>query len=172
MLIDCSAEWLMMKCRVLFFVGLMVLAWSGFAAGPAGEGAGQASNLERVKAGYAAFAAGDMDVVMALLSPELVWHEAETLPYGGVYHGPEAVMENIFMAIGRDWNDYVAEPLRFIDGGVHVVVLGEYRGIHNESGGRLKVPFAHVWRMEAGQLVEFYQFTDTAGWLAAAGLAD
>jgi uncharacterized protein len=125
-------------------------------------------NQALVMSGYAAFAAGDMATVAALLDPELVWHEAESLPYGGVYHGPDAVMENIFMAIARDWDDYAAEPQLFIDGGDHIVVLGEYRGVHRESGGRMQVPFAHVWRMAGGRLVEFHQFTDTAGWLAAA----
>lgn len=130
------------------------------------------ANVALVKSGYAAFAVGDMASVQALLAPELVWHEAETLPYGGVHHGPEAVMQQVFAAIGQDWSDYAAEPLQFIDGGDHIIVLGEYRGIHNVSGGRLKTPFAHIWHMADGRLVEFHQFTDTAAWLFAAGLAD
>ena len=157
--------------RVVVFLGLILLVVGAFAGDQeeAGGALQESDNVGLVKSGYAAFAVGDMDGVAALLSPDLVWYEAESLPYGGVYHGPDAVMENIFMAIGRDWSDYVAEPQRFIDGGDHVVVLGEYRGIHNESGGRLQVPFAHVWRMEEGRLVEFHQFTDTAGWLTASG---
>jgi uncharacterized protein len=129
------------------------------------------SNLELVTSGYAAFAAGNMDAVMALLAPELIWHEADSLPYGGVYHGPEAVMENIFSAITQDWDQYEAEPLRFIDAGDHIVVLGEYRGIHRESGKVLQAPFAHFWRMKNGRLIEFHQFTDTMAWMEAAGLA-
>lgn len=133
---------------------------------------GDSPNVALVKSGYAAAAVGDMDSVMALLAPGIVWHEAESLPYGGVHQGPEAVMQQVFAAIGQDWADYAAEPLRFIDGRDHVIVLGEYRGVHNGSGGRLQAPFAHVWRMADGQLVEFHQFTDTARWLFAAGLAE
>lgn len=136
------------------------------------ETAPESSNRELVMSGYAAFEAGDMDSVMALMSPDLVWHEAASLPYGGVYHGPEAVVENIFTAIGTDWDDYAAEPQRFIDGGDHIVVLGEYRGVHRHSGGRLQVPFLHVWHMADGQLVEFHQFTDTAAYLAAMAAPD
>jgi len=156
--------------RVPIFLGAFLLVVGAMAGDleTSGDDSGDSVNVGLVKSGYAAFAAGDMDGVVGLMSPDLVWYEAETLPYGGVYHGPDAVMENIFTALGRDWSDYAAEPLRFIDGGDHVVVLGEYRGIHVESGGRLKTPFAHVWRMEEGQLVEFHQFTDTAAWLAAA----
>ena len=128
---------------------------------------GDSANLALVQSGYAAAAVGDMATVASLMAPDLVWHEAETLPYGGVHRGPEAVMQQIFGAIGRDWSDYAAEPIRFIDGGDHVVVLGEYRGVHTRSGGRLQAPFAHVWRIENGQLVEFFQFTDTALWLTA-----
>ncbi len=161
--------------RVLGFVGVSFLL-AGLigcnAADPDGDSVNNPdrSNVNLVKGGYDAFAVGDMDGVHGLLAPDLVWYEAESLPYGGVYHGPESVMENIFAAIGQDWSDYAAEPLRYIDGGDHVVVLGEYRGIHNESGGRLKVPFVHIWRMQDGQLVEFHQFTDTAAWISAAGL--
>jgi len=129
---------------------------------------GESANLALVQSGYAAAAVGDMDTMVSLMAPGLVWHEAETLPYGGIHHGPEAVMQQVFGAIGRDWSDYAAEPTRFIDGGDHVVVLGEYRGVHNDSGGRLQAPFAHVWRIENGLLVEFFQFTDTALWLSAA----
>lgn len=135
----------------------------------ADEGADAAqSNLDLVASGYAAFASGDMDAVMSLMAPELIWHEAESLPYGGIYHGPEAVMENVFSAIVQDWDEYQAEPMRFIDGDDHIVVLGEYRGIHRESGKRLQVPFAHIWRMKDGRLIEFHQFTDTMAWIEAA----
>jgi len=127
----------------------------------------ESANVALVQSGYAAAAVGDMAAVAALLAPDIVWHEAETLPYGGIHHGPDAVMQQIFAAIGQDWSDYAAEPKQFIDGGDHVVVLGEYRGVHNASGGRLQVPFAHIWRMADGQLVEFHQFTDTAAWLTA-----
>ncbi|MCC5870069.1 MAG: nuclear transport factor 2 family protein [Gammaproteobacteria bacterium] len=126
------------------------------------------SNVPLAQAGYAAFAVGDMDTVIGMMAPDLVWHEAESLPYGGTYHGPDAVMENIFMALAGDWDDYEAEPRQFIDGGEHVVVTGEYRGVHRRHGGRLQSPFVHIWRFVDGQLVEFHQHTDTALWLQAA----
>jgi uncharacterized protein len=125
------------------------------------------SPVEIARSGYEAFARGDIPGVLAVMDPGVVWYEAESLPYGGVYHGPEEVLENIFSAIGRDWVDYAAEPRRFIGGGDHVVVLGEYRGVHRESGGRLVAPFAHIWKFRDGRLVEFHQFTDTALWLTA-----
>lgn len=127
----------------------------------------ESANIALVKSGYAAAAAGDMTAVAAMLAPDIVWHEAETLPYGGVHHGPDAVMQQVFAALGEDWSEYAAVPQRFIDGGDHVVVLGEYRGVHSRSGGHLQTPYAHVFRLADGQVVEFHQFTDTAIWLAA-----
>lgn len=159
-----------MRIERFFWIAFSLIFLSGCDTDPESvrnDATPEIANQELVMSGYAAFEAGDMDSVMALMSPELVWYEAESLPYGGVYHGPEAVMENIFMAIGADWDDYAAEPQRFIDGGDHIVVLGEYRGVHRQSGGRLQVPFLHVWHMADGQLVEFHQFTDTAAYLAA-----
>jgi uncharacterized protein len=159
-----------MTLRIALFLSLLALA--ACAPEPPQEPVAEdvtisPSPVELARSGYEAFARGDIPGVLALMDPAMVWHEAETLPYGGVYHGPDAVLESIFMAIGRDWDDYVAEPLRFIDGGDHAVVLGEYRGVHRASGGSLKTPFAHVWRFRDGRLVEFHQFTDTALWLAA-----
>ncbi|MGY6553605.1 MAG: nuclear transport factor 2 family protein [Wenzhouxiangella sp.] len=147
---------------------LLAVLWTTSALISQAMAAGDDSaSVALVKSGYAAAAVGDMATIRSLLAPELVWHEAQTLPYGGAHHGPEAVMQQIFGAIGRDWSEYAAEPTRFVDGGDHVVVLGEYRGVHQRSGGRLQAPFAHVWRIENGRLVEFFQFTDTALWLRA-----
>lgn len=159
--------------RIALFSILMCLSLSlGAEDQRAGSGTDtSASNLERVASGYAAFAEGNVPAVLAMMSPAVVWHEAESLPYGGVHHGPEEVLENIFSPILGDWDDYEAEPLRLIDGGDHIVALGEYRGVHRKTGHRLQVPFAHIWHMEDGLLVEFHQFTDTMAWMEAAGLA-
>jgi uncharacterized protein len=125
------------------------------------------SAAELARSGYEAFGRGDIDAVLSLMAPDVVWHEAESLPYGGVWRGPDAVLENIFSAIGRDWDEYAAEPRQFIETDDHVVVLGEYRGVYRANGARMQAPFAHVWQFREGRLVTFHQFTDTALWLAA-----
>ena len=50
------------------------------------------SNLDSVKAVYQAFAKADILSVIGFLSPDIDWTEAEGFPYGGTYHGPNAVL--------------------------------------------------------------------------------
>lgn len=42
------------------------------------------ANVDLLKAGYEAFARGDVAGVLALFSDDIEWYEAEGMPYGGV----------------------------------------------------------------------------------------
>ena len=46
--------------------------------------------------------------------------------------------------------------------GETVVVLGHMEGRAKATGTRVKVPFAHVWRMSGGKVTRGQAFTDTA----------
>lgn len=126
------------------------------------------SNVPIVKRSYVAFAADDMDGVVGDMHPDIVWHQAQGLPHGGVYHGLTAVRRNVFDPLDRDWwSEFTAEPEDFLDAGDEVVVLGRYRGVAKGTGKLLDVPFVHVWTMRDGKAVRFRQFLDTAGWVEA-----
>jgi ketosteroid isomerase-like protein len=121
-----------------------------------------------VRRSYDAFARGDMDGVLADMHPDIVWHQAQGLPHGGVYEGLEAVRANIFDPLERDWwEEFSAEPEEFLDAGSDVVVLGRYRGVAKETGRTLDVPFVHVWTLRDDKAVRFRQFLDTRGWVEA-----
>ena len=75
------------------------------------------SNLDKIKAVYDAFAKGDIPSVLATLSADVEWTEAEGFPYGGTYRGPKAVLEGVFMRLGSEWIGYAAVPHEFVDGG-------------------------------------------------------
>lgn len=126
------------------------------------------SNVAIVRRSYAAFARDDMDGVVGDMHPDIVWHQAQGLPHGGVYHGLAEVRRNVFDPLDRDWwSEFTAEPEDFLDAGDEVVVLGRYRGVAKETGKKLDVPFVHVWTLEDGRAVRFRQFLDTAGWVEA-----
>ena len=57
-----------------------------------------AENVAIVRGIYNAFAAGDVAGVLAAMSPDLVWHEAENFPYAdrNPYRGPQAVASGVF----------------------------------------------------------------------------
>lgn len=111
---------------------------------------------------YTAFAAGDVPTVLASLTPEVSWTEAEGGPFGGTWTGPSAVLENVFMRIGGEWEGFSAVPAEFVCEGDTVVALGQYTGTYKATAKSFTAPFAHVWKLQDGKVVSFHQHTDTA----------
>lgn len=119
------------------------------------------SNLDSVQRVYDTFAKGDIPAVLAFLSPDIKWTEAEGFPYGGTYVGPSAVLEGVFMRLGTEWDRFSAVPEEFIDAGDTVVVLGKYSGKYKATGKSFQANFAHVWTIQQGNAVQFVQYADT-----------
>lgn len=118
--------------------------------------------VELTQGVYAGFAAGDIGKIVAMLAPDVHWTEALGGPYGGISIGPEAVVQNVFMKIGTEWENYQAVPREFVATGDTVVALGTYSGTYKKTGKSFTAPFAHVWKYRGGQVASFEQITDTA----------
>jgi ketosteroid isomerase-like protein len=119
------------------------------------------SNLEAVRATYAAFAKGDIASVLGFLDANIAWTEAEGFPYAGTYNGPQAVLSGVFMRLGGEWDGFAAVPDEFLDAGDAIVVLGKYSGTFKATGKSFKADFAHVWKISQGKAVRFLQYVDT-----------
>lgn len=124
------------------------------------------SNLETIKAAYAAFAKNDPSVLFGALSPAAQWNEAEGNPLAdrNPYVGAQAIGEGVFARLVAAIDGFSAVPDRYIDGGDHVIVLGRYGGTMKSSGARLDAQFCHVYRFEGGKVAAFQQYTDSAQW--------
>jgi uncharacterized protein len=120
-------------------------------------------NVDLVRAIYESFAAGDVPGVVARMSPDIVWNEAENFPYadGNPYRGPQAILGGVFARLGSEWDGFAAVPEEFLDAGDTVVVLGRYRGAFKATGLAMDAQLAHVWRVADGKAVRFQQYTDT-----------
>jgi hypothetical protein len=123
--------------------------------------------VQVVRAVYDAFARGDISGFFALLAPDIVWYEAAGHPYGGVYVGHEAIMQNVLARIGAEWDHFTAPAEEFIAQGDTVVTLGSYRGTCRATGKALVSPFAIVWRVRDGKVRSLQQHTDTGLFQAA-----
>ena len=119
------------------------------------------SELKKIKSVYDAFAKGDIPSVLAIMSADIEWTEAEGFPYGGTYHGPKAVLENVFMRLGSEWIGFAAVPHEFVDGGDTIVALGKYSGTYKRTNKSFEAQFAHVWTLRDGKAVRFIQYVDT-----------
>ncbi len=125
-------------------------------------------NVETVRGSYEAFNRDDLEGALAMMDDDIVWHQAQGLPHGGVYHGLAAVRAAVFDPLNEEWwEDFRADPDEMIGLGDDVVVLGRYTARAKVTGAPLDVPFAHVWRFRDGRAVRFHQFTDTRGWVEA-----
>ena len=119
------------------------------------------ANSDLIDGIYESFAKGDVPGVLGSLDAGIEWTEAAGFPYGGTYVGPNAVLENVFMKIGTEWEGFSAVPFQLVDGGDTIVALGNYAGKYLKTGRSMSVPFAHVWNFEDGRIVKFVQHTDT-----------
>jgi ketosteroid isomerase-like protein len=118
-------------------------------------------NKQIIENGYKCFATGDIPGLLETFDENIEWKEAEGFPYGGTYTGVNAIVENVFMKLGSEWEGFSAVPDEILDAGDKIVALGNYSGKFNASGKSMKVPFAHVWTLRDGKIVKFVQYTDT-----------
>lgn len=118
-------------------------------------------NVDFVKSTYAAFGRGDVPAVLGAMAPDIVWHEAEGMPYGGVYHGGDAVAENVFGPISQDVEGFTVTPEEFIASGDAVAAIVRYTGTGKNTGEKLDVPAVHIWDLRDGKVQQFRQFIDT-----------
>lgn len=121
------------------------------------------SNVEIVQTVYESFNDGDIDSALTTMADDIEWVEPDGFVFGGIYHSPDEVLENVFMPAKEEFEMFRVEPNRFIDGGDTVVTLGTFRAT-NEAGEVVESPFAHVNDLRDGRITHFENYTDTALW--------
>ena len=123
------------------------------------------SNVQTVKDIYAAFGRGDIPTVLASFDPQIEWRQAEGNPYhmdGSAWKGPQAILENLFVRIGAEWDGFTITIQKIHDAGEYVIIEGRYTGTYKPSGKKLDSQLCHVWRVQDGKLVSFQQYLNTA----------
>jgi uncharacterized protein len=123
------------------------------------------SNVEIVKGAYEALARGDVPGILAAMDPGIEWYEAEGNPYrpsGEAFVGPEAILTNLFMRLGPDWDGFAVHPAAYHDAGDTVIVEARYAGTHKVTGKKMSPQVCHVWTVRNGKLAKFQQYVDTA----------
>ena len=114
---------------------------------------------------YDAFGRGDIPAVLGAMSPDIRWHQAESNPYrpsGEAWVGPDAILNNLFMKLGAEWDGFTVHPKLFHGAGDSVIVEGRYSGTYKPTGKGIDAQFCHVWDLKDGRLTRFQQYVDTA----------
>lgn len=116
---------------------------------------------EIVKAHYDANDRRDLPGMIADIAPDCRWTEMDGFPCAGTFVGPEAVVANVFAALGQMFDGYVFRLERLLDAGDDVVGIGDYSGTYKATGKAFHARVVHVWHVDGGRITRFEQFTDT-----------
>src|SRR6266571_1174310 len=120
--------------------------------------------METVERLFDAVRRRDHAGVQEAYHPEIVIHEAPSLPYGGDYHGHEGAMQHL-NGFYRTWK--ALKPRELIEQAQrehppivlettqdYVVVLGRNTAVAPGSGRKLDLPEVFVFKMRDGKVVE------------------
>jgi len=120
------------------------------------------SNVDVVNRVYAGFAAGDIGAVTATFADDIEWTEAAGFPYAGTYVGAEAIVANVFMRLGTEWDGYKATPDLVIGEGEEVMARGWYSGVYKQTGKPFRARFVHCYTVTDGKIARFEQVVDSS----------
>lgn len=120
------------------------------------------TNLEIIQATYEGSSAENGKNLMAVLSPEARWTEAAGFPYAGTYVGPEQIVAGVFQRLATEWEGYQASVHTYVADGDHVAAFGVYSGTYRKTGKFMTATFAHLYRLQNGQILSMEQYVDSA----------
>jgi uncharacterized protein len=117
-------------------------------------------NLENTRRLFKAVEDRDVAGVLAAYDPEIIIRDAESLPYGGVYHGFEGAKQHIEGA-AQTWNHLQPAAERkmdaiFLDSGDYVIVLWRLKG--RDVSRTLNMPTVSVYKLRDGKIAESQMF--------------
>jgi hypothetical protein len=123
------------------------------------------TNVELVKQGYADFATGNIEAVLATWDPEIEWHECKGMPLvegDGIYIGGEAILTQVLGKIPEYIDGFNIEVNEIFGADDKVVMEGYYCGTNKATGNTFKANATHVWTIKNGKSIRFFQAVDTA----------
>jgi ketosteroid isomerase-like protein len=125
-------------------------------------------NVEKIRAGYAAFARRDLDAALADVDPEIEWQQSSAFPDARTFHGHEGVRQ-FFKQVFEifDESDFILEEI--IDLGDQVVVVHRFVGRGQGSRIPVEVIETSVWTLREGKAIRQEAFATKAEALEAVG---
>jgi ketosteroid isomerase-like protein len=110
-------------------------------------------NVEHIKKGYEAFAAGDVETLMSLFDDNIEWIQPGDSAVSGIYHGKGELGELLNQLAEKS---PTITPRRFLADGDMVVVLSD-----TTAGGEAAQD-AEVYTLRDGKTVRAQLYGDTA----------
>jgi len=105
-------------------------------------------------------------------APDVVLHQANALPYGGIWRGHEG-MEQFFLSMSRAWDTFEIVDQTFLATISPLVVLTQVHSRARATGRELDFPILQTIAVEDGRITEVRPFYwDTAEIANACRAAD
>jgi predicted SnoaL-like aldol condensation-catalyzing enzyme len=110
------------------------------------------SPLELHRSVLEGYATMTVEQAREVISDRLVLHEADGLPFGGIYRGPEGFVE-LMQTIQRDYPSFDFQlDCMLSDGEENIIFQGRMSA--DTPGGHLTMPVMERWRFENDKAVE------------------
>ncbi len=131
-------------------------------------------NVEAFKRGAEAYNRQDIDALLKELDPEVEWHSALLIPFGGEatvsrgHDGVREVMRELYEALAEIHLGYS----KIRDLGDRIVGIGHIRTRGRQSGVVTEIAFGTVTDMKNGKANRIWTYLDPQEALEAAGLSE
>jgi uncharacterized protein len=113
-----------------------------------------ARNREAIMRAYESLAAGNVDAWWSVFDPDVVFHEAACLPYGGTHRGLDAAKKaNAGIFEAYDWSKAVIEDIA-ASGNMTIAYL-DFSCRGKATGRTTSFPIAELYRFCNGKVVEW-----------------
>ena len=113
------------------------------------------------------FATGDFTPLRPFFAPDFVLHQAEGLPYGGVWRGHDG-LQRFFAAMSRTWAAFDFVDQAFLSTTSPLVVLTNVRARARATGRELEFPILQTITVAGGRITEVRPFYWDSAAIAAA----
>jgi len=122
---------------------------------------GTQENLQVVKNGYAAFARGDVQGLLALFAENIEWIiPGAGLPLAGTYRGL-AGAATFFQKLTAEVEILAFEPREFVAEGDRVLVVGWERAKVKATDRTYQADWVMAFTVQNGKVTKYHQYTDT-----------
>ena len=123
------------------------------------------NKVELVQKGYQHFSEGNLEAVLELFHRDIVWDECQGFPFiegDGIFKGAPAILQGVFAQLPVHYDGFRIDIQELFGCDDKVIMVGHYRGTYKATGKPFRANATHVWTVQDGKLVHFFQAVDTA----------
>jgi len=117
------------------------------------------TDIETIRASYAALNKGDMQGALFALHRDAVWRESAEFPDGDQFEGRTAI-ERLLEGFLEQWDLFHQEVESTVGKGNRVLVNIHMTAVGLESRAEVNAHYAHLWTMRDGLGVEVDAYYD------------